>query len=155
MLFSVLIASVLFRISLDFLACSYVIIYFGAVLMLFLFIVMLLDIDRDGYWPERKVSYNFWFLVLVVLRCILFCHDFFCRVHDYGYEDEMFEDTVPVASFGIGFDLHDVMLSFFNYYGIWLVLVGGLLFVVMVGMVNVLTDTQTTVTKLFEYQSRI
>jgi NADH:ubiquinone oxidoreductase subunit 6 (subunit J) len=66
--FSSLISFLLYNLKYEYFAFIYFIIYFGAVLILFLFIIMLLDIENITSIPNIYINKNIIFILCVQIK---------------------------------------------------------------------------------------
>lgn len=149
---SFLICVILLKITYEYLAFIYLIIYFGAILIFFLFVVMLLDIDSSIFITDYYIDKNIVFLGCVFIKACYVWKAFlmtnFISVADFS------EFFLFFFNLNLTFSIFEVFLVFFSYYWIWLLLIGLVLLVVMVGLVNTLTDVHIAVIKLFKHENK-
>jgi len=125
-------------VGLEYVALAYIIVYMGAILILFLFVVMLVDLQRE------RTDVSFFSIISTLLTVGLLAEVFFLpssflpQLHllkyvplrewvDVSLRLEYFSD--PVVPFS---------LVFYNTYFYYFVLVGLLLFVILLGVVLIL-----------------
>jgi NADH-quinone oxidoreductase subunit J len=115
MLSSFLISIMLLRLNYEYLSFIYLIIYFGAVLMLFLFVVMLLDIENVAYSSNIYINTNITFLFCLLFKLGLLCRTFLSvnKVNEYVLSLHLVENYSNCI---INFSIFEIFLTFFNFY---------------------------------------
>src|SRR5690348_810586 len=120
---SFLLGMVVLRYNFEYIAYTYLVIYFGAILTLFVFVTMLLDIERV-YEREFYISINVSVLCAVLIKVIYLIRLFYT---DYlrNYVGVFNEFVATINESEARFSTHDstfqMFLLLFNFYGFWLV----------------------------------
>lgn len=118
-------ASICFCFCADFLGILFVIIYVGAIAVLFLFIVMMLDIKVE----RSNMQYLFFFsvvLLLIFFQLYFFINNSFVDKYIYNFPLELFD------SLSVEFYIGQVM---YNYFVIGFLISGIILLVSMIGAI--------------------
>ena len=120
-------ASILLLLKADFLGFLFIIIYVGAIAVLFLFVVMMLTVK---VYPFSYLSY----LPIILLGCIALLFQFFLMM-----ENTFFDSLQTITTTFINFDTLANIDSFgqalYNYYIVCVLLAGLILLIAMVGAI--------------------
>jgi NADH:ubiquinone oxidoreductase subunit 6 (subunit J) len=116
MLSSCLISLIFLRLNYEYLGFIYLIFYFGAVLMLFLFVVMLLDIENVLFSYDIYINTNISFLFCLLIKFYFMASTFLAiyKVNDYALVpfalDNFYSNCI------LNFSIFEIFLIFFNFY---------------------------------------
>jgi NADH-quinone oxidoreductase subunit J len=80
-----------------FLAVIQVIVYAGAIMVLFLFVIMLLNLRTDEFGPEKRGAQRFFGILLVFLLLIALATIIQLGMIEPGSTSEMAEATIPAG----------------------------------------------------------
>ena len=130
-------ANLLWILNSSFFAVIYLIIYVGAIAVLFLFVIMMLDIKNI----EFAKSFNNYFTVTVYAFWMLipFLISFFFSTF-FILENSLYFEENSLRSFDLIFDLQILGQTLYNYYIVY-ILIGGLILLVAVLGATILTLT--------------
>lgn len=130
-------------IGAEYLGLVYIIVYVGAIAVLFLFVVMLLDlrnIASEGFTPSGAATFS---------TCVMLAADVTLYMLDYGHLPFFHLPLIPVSSFispygetiSIVDNLSFLSPELFNIYSFYVLGCGFILAFVMVGVVVMLSHT--------------
>ncbi|RYE05357.1 MAG: hypothetical protein EOP33_06610 [Rickettsiaceae bacterium] len=114
---------ILFSVGLEFLALAYLIVYVGAICVLFIFVILLLNLRFFSYSKNTK-SYIFMFVLFVGLTAI-----FFIKNNNI----ETFKDYCNIIEYRS--DLELFAISFFQQQYIYFILAGYLLLLAIIACI--------------------
>jgi len=124
----VLSSVLLFLFKADFLALLSIIIYVGAIAVLFLFVVMMLNVK------STTINFNFFFLVIITLMLLLL--NIFLLI-DKVFTDNFFVNTNTTTVIDVLTNIEIFGQLLYNY-NIYLVLIAGfLLLIALVGSISI------------------
>lgn len=122
-------ALILALFNLDFFALLFIIIYVGAIAILFLFIVMLLDVK----FANNQLFYYY-------ILSLTFCFFFFLGTID-SFEPLFYkENSLNILYFEFLIDLYVIAQILYNYYLFCFLIAGLILFVALVGAIAISFD---------------
>lgn len=127
----------LFIFGADFLALSFIIIYVGAIAVLFLFVVMMLDLKKD----ESTSYFNLFFVLLSVF--ITFLEVFLILKKKFFNLDEVFIKFYSLMYPNLVDELSNIEViaqSLYNYFLICFLLAGIVLLVAVIGSIVLTLD---------------
>jgi NADH:ubiquinone oxidoreductase subunit 6 (subunit J) len=138
-LFCIATAIILITLSAEYFGLIYLLVYMGAIIMLFLFIIMLLDIDEfdEGFeFKETQV-----FLVLISFKLW------------FLFEKTLFfgESVVDVSLTEFDFSIYEFFIYFYNINYILLIFIAILLFFIMISVVDSLLNNYSDVLSIHKH----
>jgi len=116
---SFLLGSLVLNFNFEYIAYTYLVIYFGAILTLFLVVVMLLDMDRVyimEFYLSTNVSFLFVIFVKVIHAIILFYKDYL-KYYQGVFTELMSTIEEAEAKFSVADSTYQLYLALFNFYG--------------------------------------
>jgi NADH-quinone oxidoreductase subunit J len=128
---------ILFIFEAEFLALSFVIIYVGAIAVLFLFVVMMLDLKKF----ERSTSFNFYFVLSGIFLLLL--ETFFILKKYFFTFDSIFVKFYSYIYLNLVDELSNIEIisqSLYNYFLICFLLAGIVLLVAVLGSIILTLD---------------
>lgn len=144
----VLIALNLILLDIAYLGLIFIMIYVGAIIILFLFVVMMIPLKKVAHRNTTYLAISFYFLLFLfyllvkyINKYTLFANNYFMLSTDNVYSalDNSnilaLEDTSVVSLLKVGTIL-------FNYYYIYLFIIGFILLVIMVGSIFLTNEQQ-------------
>ena len=131
-------SSLLFFFKAEYLGIVYIIVYVGAIAVLFLFVVMMLDFKESSSLFNYRTEY-FVASVLFVFLFLIYVFSFFYKFLFYNYQTYYFHSSFTYK-FWIMYvdplaDISTIGYVLFNYYSVYFLMSGLLLFVSMVGAI--------------------
>jgi NADH-quinone oxidoreductase subunit J len=132
----VIVSIILLVLEVEFFALIYIIVYVGAVAVLFLFVIMMLDL-REKYF-ENKINLNLLFFCgLVSLINIWYTLKFFFSYSNFWSIHLYTQEVSKLSDFSYGLsDIKALKILFSDTYGILLIFIGLMFFIVMLGTIN-------------------
>lgn len=143
-----LVALNLILLDIAYLGLIFIMIYVGAIVILFLFVVMMIPLKKIAQKNTTYIAISFYFLVFLsyllvkyINKYTMFAHGYFMltknNVHSILNNNVLttFEDISYVSLLKLGVVL-------FNYYYIYLFIVGFILLIVMVGSIFLTNEQQ-------------
>ena len=131
-------AALLFFFRADYIGIVYIIVYVGAIAVLFLFVVMMLDFKFGSSLYDYRTEY-FLSSFLFVFLFFLYLYNFFFKLIYVSYSSSYYKSSY-VYKMWIFFtnpmsDISTIGSVMFSYYSIYFLVCGLLLFVAMVGAI--------------------
>jgi NADH-quinone oxidoreductase subunit J len=131
-------AGLLFFFRADYIGIVYIIVYVGAIAVLFLFVVMMLDFKYGSSFYDYKTEYFISSLMFVFLFFV-YLYNFFFKFLSISYSASFFKSSYVYKSW-ISFmvplnDINTLGYVMFSYYSFYFLMCGLLLFVAMVGVI--------------------
>jgi len=112
---------------------------------------MLLDIENENIYYNTEYDRGLIFLFYIALKFLLWFKSFF-YIYPQNYIVEKIMVLFLVPEYSI-FSTVELFIVFFNFYWIWLFLIGWILFIIMVGFVNALIDTNIEIIKFYRNEN--
>lgn len=140
-------AIILFMFHVEFIGLIFIIIYVGAIAVLFLFVIMMLNVKNDGVKENNESSYTFDTVISSIVIGACFVPSFFIYKYIYylqygSYKDKSFLIFLEVESNSEFVFLIDELLNIeiigqvlFNYYIVCVLLAGIILLIALVGSI--------------------
>jgi NADH-quinone oxidoreductase subunit J len=131
-------SGLLFFYKADYIGIVYIIVYVGAIAVLFLFVVMMLDFKYGSSFYDYRTEYFFSSLIFVFLF-FLYLYNFFFKFLSFGYYSFYFKSSY-VYKMWISYllplnDITSIGYVMFSYYSFYFLMCGLLLFVAMIGVI--------------------
>jgi NADH-quinone oxidoreductase subunit J len=131
---------ILFFINLDFLALVFLIIYVGAIAILFLFMLMLvqLDIMYFSLFSLRSILEHF-LILIIFIEILLFLQDYF---YSFQIRDFTLNNSFTLYSFYMYYaNVYNVIGQlFYTYFSLFFFLSGLFLFIIMLGTIILIQE---------------
>jgi NADH-quinone oxidoreductase subunit J len=131
-------SGLLFFFKADYIGIVYIIVYVGAIAVLFLFVVMMLDFKYGSSFYDYRTEYFFSSLIFVFLFFV-YLYDFFFKFLSFRYSVEYFNSSYVYKTWvNYLVPLNDITALgsvMFTYYSFYFLMCGLLLFVAMVGVI--------------------
>jgi len=124
-------AIILFLCDVQFLSIIFIIIYVGAIAILFLFVVMLLDMKRTDI---TSISVSF-FSFIIIFIAVVFISSYISNIFFFSSKVLNFFSL----SFGLYDNFHDITIigqSLYNYYTSYFLLAGLVLLIALIGAIG-------------------
>jgi NADH-quinone oxidoreductase subunit J len=131
-------SALLFFFKADYLGIVYVIVYVGAIAVLFLFVVMMLDFKHGSSLYDYNTEYffgSFFFVILFFIYLYNFFFKFIYISYNVGFFKSSYVYKLWVYLLNPLTDISTVGFVMFNYYSLYFLICGLLLFVAMVGAI--------------------
>lgn len=144
----ILIALNLILLDIAYLGLIFIMIYVGAIVILFLFIIMMIPLKKVTYSSTVYLAISFYFLFFLFFfllkylnKFALFSNNYFLTINNKTYS--IFNETNIV----IPTDVNNINLlrlgnMLFNYYYIFIIIIGFILLVVMIGSIFLTNEQQ-------------
>lgn len=128
-------AAILFLFNAEFLGLIFMIIYVGAIAVLFLFVIMMLNIKNQKNKDENR-SYTFWFICFSAFNFLVTLIFFSIKKVFFRDESFLFDQNSNVFLLVDNLNNIDVMGQvLFNYFLICFLLAGIILLIALVGSI--------------------
>lgn len=131
-------SGLLFFFKADYIGIVYIIVYVGAIAVLFLFVVMMLDFKYGSSFYDYRTEYFLSSLMFVFLF-FLYLYNFFFKFFSISYMTSYFKTSYVYKSWILYLsplnDINTLGYVMFSYYFFYFLMCGLLLFVAMVGVI--------------------
>lgn len=132
-------SGLLFFFKADYIGIVYIIVYVGAIAVLFLFVVMMLDFKYGSSFYDYSTEYFLSSLMFVFLFFIYLYNFFFKLLSASSYSPYFFKSSYVYKSWiNLMVPMNDITALgyvMFSYYSFYFLMCGLLLFVAMVGVI--------------------
>lgn len=131
-------SALLFFFRADYIGIVYIIVYVGAIAVLFLFVVMMLDFKYGSSLYDYRTEYFFGSLFFVFLF-FLYLYNFFFKLMYISYNTSYYKSSYVykmwIFLINSMSDIATIGSVMFTYYSLYFLICGLLLFVAMVGAI--------------------
>lgn len=138
-------AFILFNFGFDFLGLVFIIIYVGAIAVLFLFIVMMMNL-KPLIKNKNSLSNKFILVSIFILTFLIYA----CFGFIYSFEDFFYNDFF-ISSYSLIdiFNTIDVFgIYFYNFFNIYFLLAGVILLIALIGAIVLTVDSSGVKTSI-------